>query len=33
MATASSSSNPDLLTKEELEAIDYNHLVTMDKIY
>ena len=33
MAAASSSSNPDLLTKEELEAIDYNHLLTMDKNY
>jgi hypothetical protein len=33
MAAASSSSNPDLLTKEELEAIDYNHLLVMDKNY
>jgi len=33
MAAASSSSNPDLLTKEELEAIDYQHLLVMDKIY
>jgi len=33
MAAASSSSNPDLLTKEELEAIDYNHLLIMDKNY
>jgi hypothetical protein len=30
---ASSSSNSDLLTKEELEAIDYRHLLVMDKIY
>jgi hypothetical protein len=28
-----SSSNSDLLTKEELEAIDYHHLLVMDKIY
>jgi hypothetical protein len=33
MAAASSSSNPDLLTKEELEAIDYQHLLVMDKNY
>jgi hypothetical protein len=33
MAAASSSSNPDLLTKEELEAIDYRHLLAMDKMY
>ena len=33
MASSSSSSNPDLLTKEELEAIDYQHLVVMDKNY
>jgi hypothetical protein len=33
MAAASSSSNPDLITKEELEAIDYNHLLVMDKNY
>ena len=30
---ASSSSNSDLLTKEELEAIDYRHLLVMDKNY
>jgi len=30
---ASSSSNSDLLTKEELEAIDYQHLLVMDKMY
>jgi hypothetical protein len=30
---ASSSSNSDLLTKEELEAIDYQHLLVMDKNY
>jgi len=28
-----SSSNSDLLTKEELEAIDYRHLLVMDKNY
>jgi hypothetical protein len=33
MAAASSSSNSDLLTKEELEAIDYQHLVVMDNMY
>jgi hypothetical protein len=33
MAASSSSSNSDLLTKEELEAIDYRHLLVMDKIY
>jgi len=33
MAAASSSSNPDLLTKKELEAIDYQHLLAMDKMY
>ena len=33
MAAASSSSNLDLLTKEELEAIDYQHLLVMDKNY
>jgi hypothetical protein len=32
-AASSSSSNSDLLTKEELEAIDYRHLLVMDKIY
>ena len=30
---SSSSSNSDLLTKEELEAIDYRHLLVMDKNY
>lgn len=30
---SSSSSNSDLLTKEELEAIDYRHLLLMDKNY
>jgi hypothetical protein len=30
---ATSSSNSDLLTKEELEAIDYQHLLVMDKNY
>lgn len=33
MASSSSSSNSDLLTKEELEAIDYRHLLVMDKNY
>jgi hypothetical protein len=33
MAASSSSSNSDLLTKEELEAIDYRHLLVMDKNY
>jgi hypothetical protein len=33
MAASSSSSKPDLLTKEELEAIDYQHLVVMDNNY
>jgi hypothetical protein len=33
MAASSSSSNSDLLTKEELEAIDYQHLLVMDKNY
>jgi hypothetical protein len=32
-ASSSSSSNSDLLTKEELEAIDYRHLLVMDKNY
>jgi hypothetical protein len=32
-AASSSSSNSDLLTKEELEAIDYRHLLVMDKNY
>ena len=27
------SANEDYLTKEELEAIDYQHLLTMDKMY
>jgi len=33
MAASSSSSKSDLLTKEELEAIDYQHLVVMDNMY
>lgn len=32
-SSSSSSSNSDLLTKEELEAIDYRHLLVMDKNY
>jgi len=32
-ASSSSSSKSDLLTKEELEAIDYQHLVVMDNMY
>jgi hypothetical protein len=33
MAASSSSSKSDLLTKVELEAIDYQHLVVMDNMY
>jgi hypothetical protein len=33
MAASSSSSKSDLLTKKELEAIDYQHLVVMDNMY
>jgi hypothetical protein len=32
-SSSSSSSKSDLLTKEELEAIDYQHLVVMDNMY